>query len=107
MRKVGKNKILKKPGPIEAEMREMKYKLIYSLAGLFLGLSCLTGGIFLFLNGIEGSTNWVAKILGSESSITGAAPGSILFIVGLFIILITRYKIWFSYKDAKRDIEIK
>jgi hypothetical protein len=69
------------------------YQLIYSLSGLILGLICIIGGIFLFLNGIVGSTSWTAKVLGAESNISDVAPGAVLFIVGLFIVLITRFKI--------------
>ena len=50
----------------------------------------MIGGIILFLYGVAGSTNWTAKILGAESNMTDAAPGAVLFIVGLFIVLITR-----------------
>jgi hypothetical protein len=67
------------------------YKFIYSMTGLILGLICMIGGIILFLNGVSGATSWTAKILGSESIITDAAPGAILFIVGLFIVIATRY----------------
>ena len=67
------------------------HQLIYSMAGIVLGFICVIGGIVLFLNGVVGSTSWTAKILGAESTINDAAPGTILFIVGLFIIFITRY----------------
>lgn len=67
------------------------YQLIYSLAGLILGLACVIGGIILFLNGVTGSTNWTAKFIGAESNISDAAPGVVLFIVGLFIVWVTRF----------------
>ncbi len=67
------------------------FELIYSLSGLILGLVCVIGGIVLFVNGVFGSTSWTAKILGAESNISDAAPGVILFIVGLFIVLVTRF----------------
>ncbi|SBS38044.1 hypothetical protein MSP8886_04369 [Marinomonas spartinae] len=75
-----------------------KYELIYAIIGQVLGLVCILGGLALFLNGIAGSTNWTAKIFGAESTITDAAPGAILFIVGLFLVWVTRYK--FSHKKA-------
>lgn len=75
-----------------------KYEFIYSVIGLVLGLVCVLGGIALFLNGIVGSTSWTAKFLGAESTITDAAPGVVLFIVGLYFVLITRYK--FVHKKA-------
>jgi hypothetical protein len=42
---------------------------------------------------VVGSTSWTAKILGSESNISDAAPGAVLFIVGMFMVLITRFSI--------------
>ena len=69
------------------------HQLIYSVAGLILGFACVIGGIILFLNGVVGSTSWTAKFLGAESNISDAAPGAVLFIVGLFIVFITRYVI--------------
>jgi len=68
-------------------------QLIYSLAGLVLGLVCIIGGIVLFFNNITGSTSWVAKIIGLNSSVTNAAPGAVLFIVGLFIVYITKFDV--------------
>jgi hypothetical protein len=70
-----------------------QYQLIYSLAGLVLGLVCILGGTVLFLNGVVGSTSWTAKILGAESNISDAAPGTVLFIIGLFVVLVTRFNI--------------
>ena len=71
--------------------RLSKHQLIYSLAGLFLGLVCVLGGVALFINGIAGSTSWTAKIVGAESNISDAAPGAVLFIVGLFMVVASRY----------------
>lgn len=68
-----------------------KHQLLYSIAGLILGTVCMLGGIVLFLNGVTGSTSWTAKFLGAESQLSDAAPGAVLFIVGLFIVLITKY----------------
>ncbi|MFL0975064.1 hypothetical protein ACJO1P_05655 [Vibrio parahaemolyticus] len=74
----------------------VKYEFIYSLIGLIMGLSCIFGGIVLCLNGVFGSTSWTVNILGAESAITDAAPGVVLFIVGVFSVYITRYK--FTHK---------
>ena len=68
-----------------------KHHLIYSISGLIVGLFSILGGITLFMNGIVGSTSWTAKFFGAESQISDVAPGGILFIVGLFTILTTRY----------------
>lgn len=67
------------------------HHLIYSICGLVLGYICIIGGIFLFLNDVIGSSDWTASFFGLNSELTDAAPGTILFIVGLFIVAITRY----------------
>ena len=67
--------------------------LIYSLAGLVLGLACILGGIVLALHGITGSTSWTASFIGTTSEISDAGPGVVLFVVGLFIVWVTRFSI--------------
>ena len=75
-------------------LREIsRFQLIYSLGGLVLGFSCNIGGVILFLRGVSGSSSWVASFIGAQSSITDTAPGAILFIVGLFMVWVTRYHI--------------
>jgi hypothetical protein len=69
------------------------FQFVYSLIGLIVGLACVVGGIVLFLHSVAGSTSWAAKILGAESQLSDAAPGAVLFLVGLFIVLITRFTI--------------
>ena len=76
-----------------------KYQLIYSIIGLALGLVAIIGGIYLFIKGVTGSMNWSAKILGAESNLVDAAPGAVLFIVGLFVVFVTRFK--FKHAVAK------
>jgi len=70
-----------------------KYQLIYSILGLLLGLFCVIGGVLLFLAGVSGSMSWTAKFLGASSELLDAAPGAVLFIVGLFTVFISRFKI--------------
>ena len=70
-----------------------RFQLVYSLVGQFLGLVCIISGVFLFCNDATGGTSWTAKILGAESRITDAAPGVVLFIVGLFMVFITRFSV--------------
>lgn len=70
-----------------------KYQMIYSTLGLIGGIVCIFGGIYLFILGISGNISWITKITGIESNISNAAPGAILFIVGLFIIWITKFKV--------------
>jgi hypothetical protein len=83
------------------------YKFIYSMTGLLLGLASMIGGIILFLNGITGATSWTAKILGNESIITDAAPGAILFIVGLFIVIVTRYNSKIDDDGDKNKVDME
>lgn len=77
------------------------YQLIYSMASLFIGLFCIIGGIALFFNGITGNTSWTAEFLGAKSKISDAAPGVVLFIVGLFIIWVTKFNV--RVKQPKRQ----
>lgn len=73
--------------------RSLRHRFIYSMAGLILGCACVIGGIALFLNGVAGSSSWTAKMLGGDSTLTDAAPGAILFVVGLLVVFLTRYKV--------------
>jgi hypothetical protein len=65
----------------------------YAMLGLILGLATILGGVILGLHGVAGSTSWTAKILGLESHINDAAPGVVLFVVGVFFVFITRPKV--------------
>jgi hypothetical protein len=78
----------KQPNTVENLSR---HQLIYSVAGLILGLACVIGGVILFLHGVTGSMSWTAEFLGANSKISDAAPGAVLFIVGLFTVFLTRY----------------
>ncbi len=69
------------------------YQLVYSLAGLGLGLVCIVGGIVLFLMGIGGSINWVVEAEGFSSQLVNAAPGAFLFVVGVCLAWLTRFDI--------------
>jgi archaellum biogenesis protein FlaJ (TadC family) len=73
--------------------RVSKHQLVYSILGLILGLVCIIGGVLLFLAGVTGAMSWTAKFLGASSEIFDAAPGAVLFIVGLFVVFITRYEL--------------
>lgn len=65
-------------------------QFIYSMAGLVMGGLCILAGTLLFLFGVTGTINWSINILGTSSNLVNAAPGAILFVVGLFIVLLTR-----------------
>jgi FtsH-binding integral membrane protein len=74
-------------------LRVTRYHFWYSLAGVILGLACILLGVTLFLGGIAGSTSWIASALGMESTLSDAAPGAILFVVGLFSVVVTRFNV--------------
>jgi hypothetical protein len=66
----------------------------YARLGLALGLTAIIAGAVLFFHGAVGSTSWTAKALGVfESKLNDAAPGTVLFVVGVFIIVFTRPRI--------------
>ena len=68
-------------------------QLIYSLAGLLLGLACIIGGILLFFHGVAGSSSWVGEVIGLKSKLSDAAPGTVLFVVGLAVVWLTRFAV--------------
>lgn len=84
-----------KSQPVDAKLviRVTRYQLIYSVCGLLTGLLCSVPGAVLFVHGISGSISWTARLFGFESQMSDAAPGTILFIVGVFVIYITNFNI--------------
>lgn len=92
--KSGKAGMISIPGDMSEETKQMaiRYQFIYSILGLSLGLVCMVLGTILFFSGISGgSASLLAEILGSKVKISDAGPGVLLFLVGLFAILITRF----------------
>jgi hypothetical protein len=75
--------------------RLARLQLIYSLAGLVFGLGCIVGGLGLFLHGVVGSTSWVGDVIGIQSRLADAAPGTILFVIGLLVVWLTRFSVRF------------
>jgi hypothetical protein len=73
--------------------RATAYQFWYSVLGLVVGIVCVVGGIILFVHGVAGKTSWTASVIGLNSQLTDAAPGSIFGILGLFIIWVTRFKV--------------
>src|SRR3989454_10185380 len=75
------------PNPRERHFwgRLATLQLIYSLAGLVFGLACIVGGILLFFHGVAGSSSWVGQFIGVQSKLSEAAPGTVLFVVGLVV----------------------
>jgi hypothetical protein len=73
-----------------------KYQFLYSMVGLGVGLLSVFGGIILFILGIGGNIKWVIDVQGFNSQLINAAPGALLFIVGMIVIWITRLDIYTS-----------
>ena len=63
------------------------YKLVYSICGLVTGIACVVLGTILLLNRLKGSADGAM----SKGQLIGAAPWAALFIIGLFVIAVTRY----------------
>ena len=81
------------PEELELHKIGMRYKFIYSMFGLVVGTLCIAAGTFLGISGVVGHTSWTASLLGFSTNINDAAPGVIVFIVGIFFVLITRFKV--------------
>jgi hypothetical protein len=77
----------------EIILEAVKGEYLYARLGLWLGVLSIVGGVILGLNGVAGSTSWTANLLGLKSQVNDAAPGTVLFIIGLFMIWATRPKV--------------
>ena len=82
------------------------YQFVYSLCGLVLGLGCVVGGVLLFMHGVSGAASWTAQLLGAESQVNDAAPGAILFVVGLFVVLATRFDVRVAPRTARQGLAV-
>lgn len=71
----------------------IRYQFIASLVGLVIGLVLMILGAVLFLNGVTGSTSFVAEVLGLKGRLANASPGALLSLIGLFIIYVTRFNV--------------
>lgn len=65
----------------------------YSMTGLLVGMFCILAGMVLLLHGVVGSVSWTTKLLGLETAISDAAPGTVLFIIGLLVIFLTKHNV--------------
>jgi len=83
--------------------RRSPYQFVYSLAGLVLGFGGILGGVVLLMRGVAGSSTWTASVLGVESRVTDAAPGAILFVVGLLVVLATRFDVRLAAGAARQN----
>lgn len=69
----------------------LRYQFCYSMVGLFSGLLCVVGGSLMILNGVIGNGSWSADILGMH--LKDAAPGVVLFVVGIALAQVTRFTV--------------
>jgi len=68
-------------------VRVTLYKLVYAISGLFMGIACIVVGVILVLDKMSGST--IESV--SRAELISVTPWIILFIIGFFIIVVTRY----------------
>jgi len=68
-------------------------QLTVTILGLIFGTICVIAGVILFALGVTGSTSWTTALFGGENKVADAAPGTILFVAGIYAIRVTRYKI--------------
>jgi hypothetical protein len=85
--------------PEKVWRRIVAFQFIYSMFGLLVGLLLALAGVVLFLRGVSGASSWTTSVLGLQSEVTDAAPGTILFLVGVVIVFLTRFVV----KAAKPD----
>ena len=74
-------------------------QLKYSLAGLCIGAVSIILGCSLLYFGITGSSSFIANTVGLKTELNDAAPGTVLLVVGLLIIVITKFS--FTIKKRK------
>lgn len=70
----------------------VRYQFIYSLVGLAVGMICVILGMVMVVHGFGGGGwHWSADIFGFK--VNDAAPGVVLFLVGLAIAQFTRFDV--------------
>ena len=69
----------------------IKLEYRHAAIGASLGLLAILCGAVLCLHGFVGATSsWTADLFGLKSNLNDAAPGVVLFIIGLFVVILTR-----------------
>ena len=71
----------------------VKNEARYSMNGLLVGIFCILSGTVLLIHGVAGSVSWTTQFLGLESTVSDAAPGALLFIIGFLVIFLTKHKV--------------
>ncbi|SRR6266498_3710163 len=89
----------------------LRYKVIYSRVALILGIIAVISGCWLGSLGYQPEvTGWMFNIFGCQIlyNENNWAPAFFLFVVGLFLIIITQYRIRTKRKpQGQRDIDGK
>ena len=87
----------------------LRYKLIYSITGMALGLFTLISGFHLLALDIDqlSLTSWEVKLFGDGISVNddNIAPGIALFLVGLFVMIVTQHRIKIDREDEQEMLE--
>jgi hypothetical protein len=81
----------------------LKLKFAYSIVGLVLGLSCILAGLILGLFGVVGHTSLTASLFGFTTNLSDAAPGVVVFVVGIFMVLITRFGVREEFTKTTKE----
>jgi hypothetical protein len=72
------------------------FQLVYSVAALLLGLLCVVVGATLSLNSVGGNVTWSLNLAGASSKLSSAPQGVVLFVVGLFVVWVGRFRVKFK-----------
>ena len=77
-----------------------KAQLLYSFVGLVLGIFVMVLGCILLYLGITGETKFVAETIGIKAELSDAAPGTLLIVVGLVVVVVTKFKFTIRKKSG-------
>ena len=73
--------------------RALALAFVNSLVHLLIGLVALLVGAGLCIAGGAARTSMIAKVFGLEVALNDAIPGVVLIVVGLFVIMIGRFRV--------------
>jgi len=82
-----------------------KAQLLYSFFGLAFGVFVMVLGCILLYLGISGESNFIADTFGIKAELTDAAPGTVLIVVGLIVIVVTRFRLTIKKKGKTANKE--
>ncbi|MDQ6885167.1 MAG: hypothetical protein M3077_13190 [Candidatus Dormibacteraeota bacterium] len=55
---------------------------------------------------MAGSSSWVGQVIGLQGKLSDAAPGTVLFVVGLLVVWVTRFDIRVRRGQPRFDIRV-